>query len=164
MTRKNIVLTSIGLVLIGTIIVLFYNQLQYRQEPKVYNFAIETKDLRINDIEFVTYPNSLYLADHHLEVVGDNKHFSGVAYAISINGQAILSLSQADDPFTLPDSFQGRMNYSTRNLFQGVKVGSSDSVDIEIVYKVNGVDQNVTGTVNIRDIMKSTDHKNIIRL
>lgn len=164
MNTKNVVLTSIGLGLIVVMIVLIYNPFRFHQEPKVYNFAIETADLRINDIEFVTYPNSLYLADHHLEVVGDNKHFTGVAYGLTIGGKSILSISQADDPFMLPDSFQGKIYYSTRNLIQGVKVGPHDSVYVEIAYEVNGVSRKITGNVKVSDIVKSADQKKIIRL
>lgn len=164
MFRRYIVLTSIVLALI-ILFILIYGQNQVGEDPKVYQFAVETSDLRIADIEFVTYSHSLYITDHHLEIIGDNKQFSGVSYGISIGGKMILSVSQADDPFTLPDSFQGQLNYNTRNLLQDIKVKGHDKVGIEIRYEVNGVTKHLTGSVPLSKIIKSSsDNKNVIRL
>lgn len=155
MIRKYRAVVSIGLVLIGLMIILFYYQPQLRQNPKVYNLTIETEDFRINDIEFVTYADSLYTSDHYLEIIGKDKRFSGVSYGLSIDGDWILSLNQGDDPFTLPDSFQGKINYNTRNLFQGIKVRDHDTVYIEIMYEVNGVTKNLSRTVKVGELIKS---------
>lgn len=77
MSRRNLTLTSLCLILITTIIILSYQQFLLRQDPKIYSFTIETTDFRIKDIEFVVYPasNSVYVSDHYLEIIGENKQF-----------------------------------------------------------------------------------------
>lgn len=169
MFGKQRVAALLGLCLIVSIVILFNYQFQLRGGPQVYSFTVETADLRIKDIEFVMYSNadSVYIAGHDLEKIGDDKQFSGVTYGISVGGTMILSLSQADDPFTLPDSFQGKVNYNIRNLIKDVNVRKQDTVNIELIYTVNGVAKNVTGTVNLSKIAKSissSDNKNVIRL
>lgn len=169
MVGKHRAAALLGLILITTIVILLYYQFQLREDPKVYSFTVETTDLRIKDIEFVVYSNanSVYITSHDLERIGDDKQFSGVTYGISVGGTMILSLSQADDPFILPDSFQGKVNYNTRNLIQDVKAREHDTVNIELFYTVNGVAKNVTGTVNLSKIAKSissSDNKNVIQL
>ncbi|MEK5476596.1 hypothetical protein NYE70_06550 [Paenibacillus sp. FSL R5-0407] len=169
MVGKHRAAALLGLILITTIVILLYYQFKLREVPKVYSFTVETEDLRIKDVEFVVYSNanSVYIAGHNLEKIGDDKQFSGVTYGISVGGTMILSLSQADDPFTLPDSFQGKMNDNTRNLIQNVKAREHDTVNIELLYMVNGGAKNVTGTVNLSKIAKSissSDNKNVIRL
>ncbi|GIP53495.1 hypothetical protein [Paenibacillus vini] len=169
MVGKHRAAALLGLILITTIVILLYYQFQLREDPKVYSFTVETADLRIKDIEFVVYSNanSVYITSHDLERIGDDKQFSGVTYGISVGGTMILSLSQADDPFILPDSFQGKVNYNTRNLIQDVKAREHDTVNIELLYTVNGVAKNVTGTVNLSKIAKSissSDNKNVIQL
>jgi len=161
-------LVSLVLIFITNIVALFYYQFQLRKEPRVYNFTVETVDLRIKDIEFVVYPssNSVYVTGHDLENIERDQQFSGIAYGISIGGKSILSLSQADNPFTLPDSVHGIINFNTRTLIRDVKVRNNDTVSIELKYKVNGMTKNLTGTVKLSHIIKpfSSASKNVIRL
>jgi hypothetical protein len=171
MFRRNLFLASLCLILITTIIILSYQQFLLRQDPKVYSFTIETTDFRINDIEFVVYPasNSVYVSDHYLEIIGENKRFSSVAYDISIDQKIILSNNQADDPFTLPDAFKGKIVYTLRNLIPDVKVRSNDEINIEMIYEVNGVTNNKVGTVKLKNVIKpfsttGDNNKNIIHL
>ncbi|EJW15438.1 hypothetical protein M5X00_31035 [Paenibacillus alvei] len=170
MFRKHFALPSLCLILIVATIILSYQQFHFRQDPKVYSFTIETPDLRIKNIEFVVYPgsNSVYVSDHDLEIIGENKQFSSVAYGISIHGKMILSLSQANDPFTLPDASNGKITYTSRNLIRDVKVRTDDEINIEIVYKANGVTTNKVSTVKLTNIMKpfstTGDNNNIIHL
>lgn len=169
MSGKNIALASLSVCLIVAVIFLFYQRFQLHQDPKVYNFTIETSDLRIKDIEFVIYPNSVYVSDHDLEVIGEDKQFNGVAYSVSIGGNMVLSNSQADDPFTLPDALQGKLHYTTTGLLQDVAVRKDDEVSIDVIYKVNGVTRNTNGTAKLKSMIKpfstTGDHgKNVIRL
>lgn len=169
MFRKHLMLSLFCLVLLVIVVILSLDLFQFRQDPKVYNFSIETKDLRIKGVEFVVYDNSntIYVTEHELEKVGEDKQFSSVSYGISIGEKMILSLSQADNPFTLPDSFQGKIKYNTRNLIQDIRVRRHDTVHVEVIYEVNGVANHVKGTVKLSDIIKSTsspDNTNVIRL
>ncbi|MNO94371.1 hypothetical protein D3C76_859890 [compost metagenome] len=171
MFRKNLALASLCLILITTIIILSYQQFLLRQDPKIYSFTIETTDFRIKDVEFVVYPasNSVYVSDHYLEIIGENKRFSSVAYDISIDGKMILSNNQANDPFTLPDAFNGKIIYTFRNLIRDVKVRTNDEINIEIIYEVNGVTNNKAGTVKLKNLIKpfsttGDNNKNIIHL
>ncbi|MHA0857785.1 hypothetical protein [Paenibacillus sp. CMAA1364] len=172
MFRKHIMLTLVCLTLITTIAIIFYQQVQLRQDPKVYSFTVATADLRINDIEFVVYPgsNSVYVAGHSLEVIGEDKQFSGVSYIISIDEQMILSNSQADDPFTLPDAtFNGKIAKIYMNLIQDVKVRNDDEINIKVIYKVNGDTIHKVGTAKLKKLIKpfsttNDNNKNIIRL
>ncbi|MNN35601.1 hypothetical protein D3C81_1494550 [compost metagenome] len=171
MFRKNLALASLCLILITTIIILSYQQFLLRQDPKIYSFTIETTDFRIKDVEFVVYPasNSVYVSDHYLEIIRENKRFSSVAYDISIDGKMILSNNQANDPFTLPDAFNGKIIYTFRNLIRDVKVRTNDEINIEIIYEVNGVTNNKAGTVKLKNLIKpfsttGDNNKNIIHL
>lgn len=171
MSRKNLALSSIALVLITVIIILSYEVFHLRQDPKVYNFTIETDDLRIKDIEFVVIPgsNSMYVSDHILERVWEDNQISDVTYGISIDGKMLLSLSQAGDPFTLPDASKGMIHYTTNNLITNVNARTDDKIKIEIKYKVNGVATNKVSTVKLENLIKpftttGEKNKNIIHL
>ncbi|HEY4392062.1 MAG TPA: hypothetical protein VGN02_12020 [Paenibacillus sp.] len=171
MFRKNLALTSLCLILITAIIILSYQQFLLRQDPKVYSFTIVTTDFQIKDIEFVVYPasSSVYVSDHYLEKIGENKRFSSVAYSISIDEKMILSNNQADDPFTLPDAFEGKIHYTFGNLIKGVKVRTDDEINIEIIYEVNGVTNHKVGTAKLKNLIKpfsttGENNKNIIHL
>lgn len=81
----------------------------------------------------------------------------------------ILSISQADDPFTLPDAVNGKINYSSKFLIQDVKVRTDDEINIEIIYEVNGVTINKVGTAKLRNLIKpfsttNDNNKNFIHL
>lgn len=167
MARKRRAIVVFGLIIITMIGMLAYYLLQLHQNPKVYNLTIETEDFRIKDIEFVTYADSLYITDHELEVIGDWKHFSGISYGLSIDGTWILSLSQGDDPFKLPHSLEGKVNYNTGNMFEGMKVRDQDTVQIEIVYEVDGVSKSLSRAIKIGEMLKSSsevDDNNLISL
>lgn len=171
MFRKSLALTSLCLILITTVIILSYQQFLLRHDPRVYNFTIETTDFRIKNIELVDYPASstVYVSDHYLELIGGNKQFSSVAYSISIGEKMILSNNQADDPFTLPDAFNGKIYYTFGNLIKGVKVRTDDEINIEIIYEVNGVTNHKTGTAKLKNLIKpfsttGENNKNIIYL
>ncbi|MNT98162.1 hypothetical protein D3C72_2406840 [compost metagenome] len=81
----------------------------------------------------------------------------------------ILSNNQANDPFTLPDAFNGKIIYTFRNLIRDVKVRTNDEINIEIIYEVNGVTNNKAGTVKLKNLIKpfsttGDNNKNIIHL
>lgn len=156
MARKHRALVTFGFIAILTIGIFATYLLQLQQDPKVYNLTIETEDLRINDIEFVAYADSLYISDHNLEMIGEGKRFSGVSYGLSMGGDWILSLSQGDNPFTLPDAFAGKINYNTRNLIQDIKLRNHDTVHIEVMYEVNGLKKSLSGTIKAGDLIKSS--------
>lgn len=166
---KRYVLTSISLILFVAIIVLSVQQFQLRQIPKVYNFTVETDDFRLQGLEFVVNrsSNSVYVTGHDLEATGADQQFAGIVYGISIEDQMILSVSQADDPFTLPDAYEGKRHYDTRYLMENVKVREQDTVYIEIKYTVNGVAKHLKGNVKLNSLVKpfsSSDQQNIIQL
>lgn len=169
MSRRNLLLSAvIGLILIVfTLFLLFYNRFLSREEPRVYNVTIETSDVRIKDIEFVTFPKFIYTTDHDLEVIGAEKEFLGISYVISVHGKQILSVSQADNPFTLPDAYQGKISYDTRNLLQGINIDNDDKLNIEIRYEVDGEQKNLFREIDIKQILKpysSTDSGNVIKM
>ncbi|RUT48430.1 hypothetical protein EJP82_00325 [Paenibacillus anaericanus] len=152
--KKYIVTISFSLIFIALIGVLFYNQSQIRQTPTIYVFDIETDDFYIKDIEFVVLPDYIYVAKQYLEVIGENKVFDGVSYGLSIGENMIVSLSQADDPFHLPDTANGKIYYNTNNLFENMKVSKEDSIHVEIHYKVNGESKDVVGEIKLSDVVK----------
>lgn len=164
MVRKRKAIVAFGLIVIAMIGMLVYYLFQLQQGPRVYNLTVETEDFRIKDIEFVTYADSLYITDHQLEVVGEWKHFSGVSYGLSIDGTWIMSLSQGDDPFTLPHSFEGKVNYKTGNMFEGIKVREQDTVEIKVVYEVDGVSKSLSREVKLSEILKSSSAPNEVNL
>ncbi|WP_018749887.1 hypothetical protein [Paenibacillus sanguinis] len=167
--RKRYVLTSISLILFVAVIVLSVQQFQLKQVPKVYNFTVETDDFRLQGLEFVVNQgsNSVYVTGHDLEVTGADQQFAGIVYGISIEDQMILSVNQAGDPFTLPDTYEGKRHYDTRYLMENVKVKAQDNVYIEIKYTVNGTAKHLTGNVKLHSLMKpfsSSDQQHIIQL
>ncbi|MGG0824717.1 hypothetical protein ABE099_17780 [Paenibacillus turicensis] len=171
MFKGKLALISLCFILIITIVILTYQQNSLRQDPRVYSFSIETSDFKIKDIEFVVYPatNSVYVTDQYLEVIGENKRFSNIAYEISINNKMILSNSQAEDPFNLPDAYNGKITYTLRNLIQNAPVKSNDEINIKLIYVVNGVTNNKVGTAKLENLIKPTsttgdNNLNTIRL
>lgn len=171
MFKRHYLLTSLCLVLVAAVVLMSYSLFQSRQAPKVYSFTLMTADLRINDIEFavINSSKSLYISDHVLERIGEDKQISDVVYRIDLNGVMVLSLSQQGNPFTLPDAYNGKINYTTRNLIKKVKVRPDDEVTIQIKYKVNGITTTKEGKVKLKKIEKpfSTTgdlNKNFVRL
>ena len=168
MSRKKwFISTSIGLILVAFVIYIFYNSLQPREEPRVYNLSLETTDLRIKDIEFVTYPDFVYITDHYLEAIDTDKKISGITYGISINGKSILSLSQADNPFTLPEAYQGKVYFETSNLMQGINVENDDKLNIQIIYEVDGERKDISKEIKVKDVLKpsqATTASNVIQM
>lgn len=152
--KKYIVTVSFSLIFIALIGVLFYNQSQIRQVPTVYAFDIETDDFYIKDIEFVVLPNSIYVAKQYLEVIGENKVFDGVSYILSVGENMIVSLSQADNPFHLPNTANGKIYFNTNHLFENVNIGKEDSIHVEIHYKVNGESKDIVGEIKLSDVVK----------
>ncbi|WP_162944355.1 hypothetical protein [Paenibacillus aceti] len=63
-----------------------------------------------------------------------------------------MSNIQADDPFTLPDTINGKIHYTFGNLIKGVKVRTDDEINIEIIYEVNGVTNHKTGTAKLKNL------------
>lgn len=153
--KKHAVPISFIIIFIALIAILFYNQSQIRQVPTVYSFDLETDDFYIKDIEFVVMPHSLYVAKQYLEVIGEDKIFDGIRYGLSIGENSIVSLSQADDPFQLPDTANGTIkNFNTNNLFENVKVSKQDTIKVEIHYTVNGESKDVVGEIKLSDVVK----------
>lgn len=158
MFKGKIPLILLCFIFITTTIILVYQQISLRQDPRVYSFSVETSDFKIKDIEFVVYPatNSVYVTDQYLEVIGENKKFSNIAYEISINNKMILSINQAEDPFALPDAYNGKITYFLRNLIQDAPVKSTDEININLIYVVNGVTYNKVGAAKLENLIKPT--------
>ncbi|GGH37830.1 hypothetical protein [Paenibacillus segetis] len=165
--KKHAISISFVIIFIALIAVLFYNQSQIRQVPSVYTFDIETEDFYIKDIEFVVMPHSLYVTKQYLEVIGEDKIFDGISYGLSIGENRIVSLSQADDPFHLPDTANSKIYFNTNNLFKNMQVSKSDTIKVEIHYKVNGESKDIVGEIKLSDVVKPftlTGDKTPIRL
>lgn len=167
MKKRTLILTMMTILLGFMTISFFYSQYQLRYGQTVYTFDIETEDLYIRDIEIVAVsPYALVITGHFLEINGENKSFDGISYGFSINDTMILSRSQADDPFTLPDAANGKSHFNTSNLIENFRVRKQDSLQVEIHYTVNSETKDFAGEIKLRDVTKpfSSTSKKVIHL
>lgn len=153
--KKRVLVLIMMTILFGFMsISLIYSQYQLRYGQTVYTFDIETEDLYFRDIQIAAFPYSLFITGHFLEVMGENKSFDGISYVFSINDTMILSRSQADDPFTLPDAANGKQYSNTSNLIEDIRVRKQDSLQVEIHYTVNGEPKDIAGEIKLSDVTK----------
>jgi hypothetical protein len=105
-------------------------------------------------MEMVVYPDSIYVGEQYLERNGDEKSFEGISYSLNLGGQMITSVSQADDPFTLPDAAGGRIIMSTNNVFKHFHINDDDTIDVIVNYKVDGKTKNYTGQISLSEVKR----------
>ncbi|NWL89623.1 hypothetical protein DMN77_18925 [Paenibacillus sp. 79R4] len=144
----------LNVVFVITVAFLSYRLTELNQEPKLFSFDVATDDLFIKNVELVVYPDSIYVGDQYLERNGDEKSFEGVSYGLHLGGRMITSVSQANDPFTLPDAAGGRTLMSTNNVFKGTNISKDDPIDVIVTYKVNGKTKNYTGQFLLSEVQK----------
>lgn len=135
----------------------------------MYNFDIETGDFAIKGIELVAHSRTLYVSSHYLEKLteaaagnsGSADVIEDVRYLISVGETNILSVSQADNPFALPDSW---VTNTTEGLYmshtshsQNLRVRPNDTLHIQVLYKINGKEQKRVGKVKLGEIVKPSE-------
>ncbi|MCM3040432.1 hypothetical protein M3201_12075 [Paenibacillus motobuensis] len=154
--RRAVFLGSIMLNVVFVILVAFlsYRLTQLDQEPKLYSFDLATDDLHIKNVEIVVYPDSIYVGEQYLERNGDEKSFEGISYGLNLGGRMVTSVSQADDPFTLPDAAGGRFIMSTNNVFKRINISENDTINVLVIYKVDGKTKNYTGQFSLSEVKR----------
>lgn len=163
--RKNIITISAVILLFVSIAIPLYSHQKLNQETNVYTLDIETGDFAIRGIEVVTPPGSLYISSHYLEKArddvgntGSTKSIEDIRYSISIGKTNILSVSQADNPFELADSWTTAsttgLHMAHTSLHEGINVRPSDTLHIQVMYKINGQEQQRMGEIKLSEVAK----------
>ncbi|WMT42461.1 hypothetical protein RE628_08945 [Paenibacillus sp. D2_2] len=152
--RRALFISSIVLNAVFVIMIAFlsYRLTQLDQDPELYSFDLATDDFYIRNIEMVVYPDSIYVGEQYLDRNGDEKTFDGISYGLKLGGHMVASVSQADDPFTLPDAAGGRIMMPTNNLIKRVKIGNVDSLEVTIEYTVDGKAKNVSEQFSLNEV------------
>jgi hypothetical protein len=134
------------------IVFLSFRLTQLDQDPELYSFDLATDDFYIRNVEMAVYPNSIYVGEQYLERNGDEKTFDGISYGLNLGGNMVASVSQADDPFTLPDAAGGRIMMPTGNLIKDIKFSNDDRMDVIMTYTVDGKVKNVSEQFSLSEV------------
>jgi len=154
--RRAVLISSIALNAVFVIVIAFlsYRLIQPHQEPQLYSFDLATDEFYIRNVEMAVYPDSIYVGDQYLERNGDERAFDGISYGLSLGGHMVASVSQADDPFILPDAVGGRIIMPTGNLIKDVKVITGDRIDVTMIYTVDGQAKNFSGHFLLSEVKR----------
>jgi hypothetical protein len=152
---KKVLKISIFGALISFIFLFVYNQIELHRPLKHYNFDVEADDFYIRNLNFASDYNNTFVTGYHLESKDVSKKFDGVALIVMVNGKQLLSSSQADDPFRLPDANEGVAYYYSHNYaIPNTSLRSDDDLSVELYYTVDGQHKEMTGEVELSKLKK----------
>lgn len=116
-----------------------YQRSQLNRLPMEYLFDVETEHFSLKKVGLVGYANSAYVdGGQYLARKSDNATFDGISLVATVNGKHLFSFSQADDPFTLPDSANNHYYFGYFGYLTDVKLRPDDQIAIIAHYEVNG--------------------------
>lgn len=153
---KKVLKISIFGALISFIFLFVYNQIELHRPLKHYNFDVEADDFYIRNLNFASDYNNTFVTGYHLESKDVSKKFDGVSLIVMVNGKQLLSSSQANDPFRLPDAGEGVTYYYSHNYaIPNTSLKSNDDLSVELYYTVDGRHKEMTGKVELSKLKKS---------
>lgn len=116
-----------------------YQRFQINRLPTEYLFDVETEHFSLKKVGLVGYAESTYVdGGYYLEKENEEYEFDGISMVATINSKHLFSFSQADDPFTLPDSANNHYYFGYFGYLTDVKLRPDDEIAIIAHYEVNG--------------------------